>query len=156
MLPTVVPTRSQIADEYAELLRRVAEAEVRITQEVGVDRERIVTVKALITAWYLKHPPEQGAVEEGRLCFLEATPCEYERELPLKAKRKLFKAMKAKLGADPLALFNVTQEAVKATLGVAAVDEYYTKERTGPRKFKVVPKGPPAVPVAKEPTRKAA
>lgn len=144
MQPTLVPTRAQIADEYGELLRRVAEAEVRITKEVGVDWVRIDQVKELINAWYLKHPVDQPAVEEGKSYFLEATACQNERELPLAAKRKLFAAMKKKLGADPLALFTVTQEAVKATLGGAAVDEYFTKERTGPRKYKVVAKAPPA------------
>jgi len=155
MQPALVPTRAQIADEYGELLRRVAEAEVRITREVGVDKQRIDQVKEMIEAWYLKHPPEQPAVEEGKQYFLEATPCEFQKELDIKAKRKLYTALKKKLGVDPLELFSITQEAVKTTLGTAAIEEFYTKERTGPRKFKVVAKAPPAPAVAVKPAKAA-
>lgn len=153
MTPTPSPTRQAAAltkdkqaliDEFGELLRKIAEAEVRITREVGVDRERLEAVKDTINAWFKDTPPGDPAVEEGQLYFLESTAREYERELPIKAKRTIFKLLKAKLGSDPLGLFGITLEAVKTHLGKAVLDELAVKERTGQRRLKVVAKAPPA------------
>jgi hypothetical protein len=131
-----------LIDEFGELLRKVAEAEVRITREVGVDRERLEAVKELIQSWYEKTQPEIPVVEEGKAYFLEVTPREWHRDLDIKAKRKIFALLKVKLGADPLGLFGMTLETVKTQLGTAVLDSLASKDRTGARKLKAVAKSP--------------
>jgi hypothetical protein len=138
----LVLTHAAVIDRYGELLRLKAEAEVRITKEVGLDLIEMEAVESEIKSWYLDHPAEQPAVAEGQQYFLEVTPCEFRRELDIKAKREIFKLLKAKLGADPLGLFGITLEAVKTHLGTAKLEELATKGRVGPRKLKAIAKAP--------------
>ena len=122
-------TREQKIDRYGELDRQV-----QAFQPTAAEHQLL---KDEIKSWYQDHPADQAAIAEGGLYTVQVSPRENESQVD---KPKLLKLVGR---IEFLKLCQVTLKAVKESLGEGKLAELVTKERTGSRKLKCVPKAPP-------------
>jgi len=137
--PAVPTDKRLVINRWQELKRRLQEVEVRITAEAGVDRAELELLEQQMEGWFTGLNPEFPAVEETDLGYLQVTAKEFKREFSPAAKRAVYQAL-VNL-KEPLDAFELTQEKVKAHLGLKFLESVVTKDRTGARRMKWVPKG---------------
>ena len=137
--------RARIVEEHGDLARRKAEAEVRITKELGCRPDRLKELEQEIAGWFRESDPNGCAVIESPTYLAEIGPREFERPVTLEVKKAFFKQAK-KTYKDPLDAFDVTLKTIETVAGKEFLDSVIAKQRTGPRKVKSFVKSLPASP----------
>ena len=130
--------RAAVVIEWSRLTAKVAEAEARILQEVGVDKARLEQLESEIEQWHAELSPDLAAVIETDLGFLTVSAREYKREFSAQAKRAFFQSLDNL--HEPLDAFELNQDKVKAHKGLKFLEQIITKERSGNRRLKWAPK----------------
>ena len=137
--------RQAIIDEYGEVDRLA-----KLWQpQVNPHLKRKAELQSIIEGWYVDHPADQTALEQGREYQLEVSERHNQRELTEAARQKAFYKFQrlrtattaGKISRFPVfSVFSVTLADIKKHLGEACLDQIAPSARTGPRTYKVVAK----------------
>jgi len=129
--------RAALVDEFGEL--------DRLTKQFAPTAARRDDLRKIIVGWAADLPTDQNTTYDGALYQVRVSECQEERNLDVKAKRKIFGILKLWRSME---LFTITLKAVIAApeLGGEVLGELASYERTGPRHLVAVAIAPAATP----------